>query len=272
MRVARSLLRSAQRFLPAATAEPRLTILAYHLVGAGTGSPVDLPMETFERQLDEISALGDPVALETGLARLRDGKNGGRPMIALTFDDAYENFGRSVLPRLAAAGIPATLFVPVGFVQRESPAPLTGAESLPPLSWHQLREMVETGLVAVGSHTWTHGDLRASLGDEASLERELHDSRQVLEDRCAARVRSFCYPRGLWSPGCEGEVQRHYDHAVVGGGRKITASNLRALRLWRVPVRRDMPPSLAPLVASRVYLEEWLADKARRWLPAGAAR
>jgi len=275
--IVRRLVRAAQRLLPERRAG--LVVLAYHLVGAGTDSPVDLPLERFRDQLDELTRIARPVDLAAAVAALAagrepDGGDGGaagddgadrahRPAVAFTFDDAYANFHDRAWPLLAERGIPATLFVPVAFVEGEGPAPLRGTGHLPPVGWAELRAMAGTGLLAVGSHTWSHADLTRLPA--ARVDEELRRSRETLEDRLGRAVTAFCYPRGLWSPRLEPRVGAVYELAAIGGGRRITAARLEPLRIARTSLRRDGPSSLAPLLAAPVWLEEWAADWVRRW-------
>jgi peptidoglycan/xylan/chitin deacetylase (PgdA/CDA1 family) len=270
MSAARGLLRAAQRLLPAERGG--LTVLAYHLVGAGTGSPVDLPAELFRRQLDELAEHARPVGLTAAVAALAAGgqpdADGGAPppqdpraAIAVTFDDAYRNFATHAWPLLAERGIPATLFVPVGFLDGGCPAPIRGTDHLPPIPWAELRELVAAGL-AVGSHTWSHPDLTRLPA--AQVRDELRRSRAALEDRLGVPVTAFCYPRGLWSRHLEPLVGEVYELAVVGGGGKLSARRLRPLRIQRVPLRADGPASLIPLLGAPVWLEERVADTVRR--------
>lgn len=271
MSPARRILRAAQRLVP-----PRrggLTVLAYHLVGGGTDSPVDLPAERFRAQMEDLVRAARPVDLTAGVAELKDQPSGGpaagagpdpRPAVAVTFDDAYDNFRRHAWPILAELAIPVTLFVPVGFVEGDAPAPIRGTERLPPLSWGALREMVDGGLLTAGSHTWSHAALPALTAGRAG--EDLARSRRVLEDRLGRPVPSFAYPRGLWSRRTERVVAEHYELAVTGGGRRVTADTLRPLRVPRIPVRRDGPDSLLPVLDAAVWLEEWAADRARRLL------
>lgn len=261
----RRFLHGAQGLVPSVS--HGVTVLAYHLVAGGTSSPVDLPAETFHRHLEELRTRARVKALPTALhdltSKVQD-ESGTAPVVAVTFDDAYENFYTRAWPLLREAGIPATLFVPVGWIEGTEGPPLTASHGLGPVSWSQLREMVASGLVHVGSHSWSHRDLRRLPSRE--LQAELRRSREVLEDRLGVDVDTFCYPRGLWSRSVEPQVGQVYEYAAVGGGRQLTAQNLRPLRLWRVPLRREMPPSLAPVLRSSWWWEEWLADKTRRYL------
>jgi peptidoglycan/xylan/chitin deacetylase (PgdA/CDA1 family) len=63
-----------------------------------------------------------------------------------------------------------------------------------PSSWSELREMADSGLVEIGSHTVTHPIL-SSLTDEESWH-ELTVSRAQIEEGLGRRVSSFCFPNG----------------------------------------------------------------------------
>ncbi|HEV8631934.1 MAG TPA: polysaccharide deacetylase family protein [Thermoanaerobaculia bacterium] len=263
----RRVVHQLQRLLPAR--RRGVTILTYHLVGAGTRSPVDLPADRFAAQMEELHRIAAVVPLAEAVRRLREGGDDEGPLVVLTFDDAYENFYRAAWPVLAELGLPATLFVPVGFVEGEAVAPMPLAAGLAPLTWPQLAEMTAGGHLAVGSHGWSHADLRTL--DALALERELGASRRRLEDRLGAGVEAFCYPRGLWDRRLERHVGERYSFATVGGGQRTTTRTLRPLRLPRTPLRRDMPATMAPVVTAPVWLEEWLADRVRRLRPQRAA-
>ncbi len=261
MRGGRRLVRGLQ-VLAAQASGPGCTVLCYHLVGAGTGSPVDLPEGHFRRHMEELAATAEVVPLEEAVEDLRRPRPPTlRPQVALTFDDAYRNFHEAAFPVLAELGLPATLFVPVGFVEGECPPPLTSAP-LPAASWGELAEMTASGLVTVGSHTWSHPDLTALPAAEVGD--ELRRSRERLEERLGRPVRSFCYPRARRSRAVEARVRRHYDLAVVGGGGRFGGRRRDPYRIERVSLRTDGPQSLAPVLRAGVWLEERLADRLRR--------
>lgn len=258
MSAPRRLLRTLQALVPAASG-PGSTVLCYHLVGAGTGSPVDLPAGMFRRHMEELAEGAEVVPLERAVEDPPAG--GGRPRVALTFDDAYRNFREAAYPVLAELGLPATLFVPVGFVEGDCPPPLAAA-ALPAASWGELAEMSASGLVTVGSHTWSHPDLTALA--PAEVDEELRRSRERLEERLGRPVRSFCYPRARWSPAVEARVRRRYDLAVIGGGGRFGGRRRDRHRIERVSLRADGPRALAPVLRARVWLEERVADRLRR--------
>ena len=242
-----------------------VTFLAYHLVGAEAETPVDLSLDVFRAQMEELGQSGRACTLEEATARLAAGRlPRGGDAVVVTFDDAYENFYTHAYPVLEAYGIPATLYVPTGFVEGDGAVPIQGTEGLPACSWGQLREMQAGGLVSVGAHTRTHPSLPAVGPSQAAW--EIRTSREVLEDRLGAAVTSFCYPRALWTSGLEAVVKGAYRTSVVAGGVKARPANFDPYRIRRLSLRKDTPARLAPMLGSAVWLEEWIADHVRRRL------
>jgi len=64
-----------------------------------------------------------------------------------------------------------------------------------PCSWQQLREMTQSGLVDIGSHTVRH-PIMSSISDDESLQ-ELKQSRTEIEGHIGREVRCFCFPNGM---------------------------------------------------------------------------
>jgi peptidoglycan/xylan/chitin deacetylase (PgdA/CDA1 family) len=63
-----------------------------------------------------------------------------------------------------------------------------------PCSWSELREMADSGLVEIGSHSVTHPIL-SSITDEESWS-ELTASRTQIEEGLGRKITSFCFPNG----------------------------------------------------------------------------
>jgi len=78
-----------------------------------------------------------------------------------------------------------------------------------PSSWSELREMVNSGLVEIGSHTLSH-PIFASLSDEESWH-ELITSRAQIEEGVGAKVVSFCFPNGKPGDYRESQVRQVKD-------------------------------------------------------------
>lgn len=73
--------------------------------------------------------------------------------------------------------------------------PSTAPEKYMPCSWSELREMADSGLVEIGSHSVTHPIL-SSVTDEESWD-ELTRSRAQIEEGMGRTVNCFCYPNGM---------------------------------------------------------------------------
>jgi peptidoglycan/xylan/chitin deacetylase (PgdA/CDA1 family) len=250
----RRLLSFAQPFL--GTADDGVLVLAYHLVGAGTRSPIDVAISVFKRQLESLKERFEVISLENALTTTRTPNM--RPAVVLTFDDAFDNFRTVAWPILAALELPVTLYVPVGFVEGRSRCPLVGAD-LPPCSWDALSSLAKDG-VDIGSHTVSHTNLRRA--DPALLERELSESRDVLEQRLGRKVRSFCYPEAKYDRRAVEAARRHYESAVCGGGRRMRAGG-DPLRIPRFPVRHD--EDFEAMIAARLWLPEAAMSIARQF-------
>jgi peptidoglycan/xylan/chitin deacetylase (PgdA/CDA1 family) len=114
----RALGKRALRAFPVAEAVRRIgalrgrsLVLVYHRVDDGRRPRAvvpTLPSDLFRRQVETLGEIGEIVDLQELLS---DGKGGGRPRFAITFDDDYETHVERVLPILAQRDVPATFFL-----------------------------------------------------------------------------------------------------------------------------------------------------------------
>lgn len=121
----------------------------------------------------------------------------------LTFDDGFENVYLNVWPLLSRLHVPATLFVATAFIDSPHPFPFDGwgvkhqqeapFDAWRPLSWVQCKEMDESGIVEIGTHSHTHRDFRE---EPEELERDLLVSLGMLRDRLRPGPRPFAFPFG----------------------------------------------------------------------------
>lgn len=239
-----------------------VVVLAYHLVGAGSDSPVDISLAEFRRQMGflrsrcVVLSLGEALAVESD-RRLQD-----KPVVVLTFDDAFKNFRDVAWPVLTEIGLPATLYVPVAFVTGEGKNPIRGG-TFPACSWSDLRDLASEG-VSMGSHTMTHTNLARATAEV--VDSELRDSRDQLEQRLGVAVKSFCYPQAKWNRDIATRASRYYESAVCAGGRRFVPGRDRAHRIPRFPVRRDIG-SFESMLHAPVWIPEAIADVVRQRMP-----
>jgi peptidoglycan/xylan/chitin deacetylase (PgdA/CDA1 family) len=127
------------------------------------------------------------------------GRQGNRTL-AVTFDDGFQNVFEHALPVLAKHRIPATCFVPSGYIGREAGwmAKSTGAPyKLEQLASAEVLAAADCRLITIGSHSVSHHPL-ATL-PETSLNRELVDSKETLERITSRRVSILSFPYGSFS-------------------------------------------------------------------------
>jgi peptidoglycan/xylan/chitin deacetylase (PgdA/CDA1 family) len=131
------------------------------------------------------------------LADVFAAQRAGRPLpprtVAVTFDDCYHD-NVVAAQVLREHGLPATFFVPTGYVGTNKVFPWDRRlPRLPNLTWDDLRAMAEQGF-EIGSHTVNHPDLGALSHDQAR--RELVESAAAIEDHVGRRARFLAYPFG----------------------------------------------------------------------------
>ena len=108
-------------------------------------------------------------------------------MAVVTFDDGMRNNRRVALPILSEYGIPATVYVTIGFISGESPWIGPGGDGAM-MSEEELRDLAAAGW-ELGAHTMTHPDL-STLDYDACLE-EIEQSRAELERIAGVGTKTF---------------------------------------------------------------------------------
>jgi peptidoglycan/xylan/chitin deacetylase (PgdA/CDA1 family) len=208
-----------------------IVVLAYHRVGGRSGIEIDLPIDAFERQIEEVARRG-AISLDATVQRLAQPSTVSTDPIAVTFDDGTVDFVEAALPVLVRHGVPATIYVATAFVEEQRPFPHNGR----PLSWAALADACSTGLVTVGSHTHTH--LLLDRVDGAKAQDELRRSVELIATKLGQEARHFAYPKGVaGSPGAAAAVRQHFVSAALGGTRPNRYGSTDLHRLARTPVQ-----------------------------------
>lgn len=218
-------------------------ILMYHMISpAPPGAKfrgLRVAPDQFEKQLRYLSSQGwhfvTMSELNSRAASLPE------KVVALTFDDGYEDNYTQAFPLLKKYNAKATLYLVVDRHDRDwstyKKAHHNSGELArePKLSDQQLNEMLASGLLELGGHTFTHVNL-TTASDESRWQ-EIADSRRVLESEFDTRVESFAYPFGLYGPKDVDAVRRAgYTTAVTTEEGVETDLSGRPLELRRVKI------------------------------------
>jgi peptidoglycan/xylan/chitin deacetylase (PgdA/CDA1 family) len=198
-------------------------ILTYHSID-DSGSAISVSREAFARQIAWLASGRLRVATLPDLLDLPDD---GPDAVALTFDDAFENFEGEAWPRLRAFGLPATLFVVTqhaGGSNAWSGRATAGIPTLPLLGWPALARLRDEG-VGIGAHSRTHRSLAAIGGDE--LADEVSRCAEDLQQRLGVRPVAFAYPFGDAPDAAKRLTRETYACACTTEYRPLEASDAR---------------------------------------------
>lgn len=154
-------------------------IFMYHFILEDYGEYPDtenfLKPETLEEQLKYISENGYQTIY---IDEMDDLYKYEKP-VALTFDDCFVYFYNNAFPLLKKYNQKATIFVITDYINGENY-----------LTEEQIKEMADSGLVKVESHSKTHQYLDEMTYDEQVV--EAVESKKRLEDITGQRVSVYC--------------------------------------------------------------------------------
>jgi len=215
-------------------------VLSYHGIQDHPTNPYAVSTHDFFLQMQHLARYFTPLPLDQLVGQLKNGSAIPPRAIAVTFDDGYRDIYDKAYPILKVFAIPATVFLPVAFVE---PAPLRltahGLSQTDFLSWEQIQEMLEDN-ISFASHTLSHSSLTALTVKEAQY--ELESSKAVIETKTNRPVKGFAYPYGTvrdFNPLVKDLVAAAgYEWAVTGlSGLNDHRADLFALR--RTKIERD---------------------------------
>jgi peptidoglycan/xylan/chitin deacetylase (PgdA/CDA1 family) len=173
-------------------------VLCYHAVSTRWPAHLSVAPDVFEAQIRHLLRRG---YRGTTFTRAVTGGEGGRQLV-VTFDDGFQSVRDLAFPILRELGVPATLYVPTGFMDGGQLLAWPGTDEwvggeheheLAAMSWDGVRELREAGW-EIGAHTHTHPKL--TQVDDAQLADELERSRRICEERLGEPCRSVAYPYG----------------------------------------------------------------------------
>lgn len=206
----------------------RPAVLMYHAFGvrAAAADPHNLfvPEPALREQVAAIATRG-AIGFDAFLSAMERNQPLGRDSrLLVTIDDGYESTLDIAAPVLAAAGVPALLFVPPALLGATSSwMPEMPTERLLPAD--RLRELADYG-IEVGAHGLDHTEMAGMSA--AELRRHTVDARDALADLTGIRPRTFAYPRGVHDAAARGAV------AAAGFACAFSVYDNRGGR-WAIP-------------------------------------
>jgi peptidoglycan/xylan/chitin deacetylase (PgdA/CDA1 family) len=199
-------------------------ILCYHRFGPAVADSMTTRTSVFEQQLARLKTEGYQFVT---LDDVIDGLQGRRPLpdkgVALTIDDGHITVYSELLPIIRRERLPVTLFIYPSAISNASYA----------MTWEQLQELRDTGLVAIHSHTYWHPNFkteRKRLDDAAYaklVKVQLERSRAVLKQRLGVEADVLAWPFGIHDADLEAAA------AAAGYRAALALGERRALQTDR---------------------------------------
>ena len=173
-----------------------MSVLFYHRVADSAPNDWTISREQFRRHVEYCQQHFALVGLDEVQRRAAAGDS-SEPTVTFTFDDGYAENCEFALPLLAERGIPCVYFVTVKNIKNQTPFPhdVAAGVALSVNTVQELRDAASCG-IEIGLHTATHCDF-SERDDQATLQREIHDAKDELEQLLGQAVRYFAVPYGL---------------------------------------------------------------------------
>ena len=214
-----------------------IPVLTYHRVVEqhlkGSKYNVYITAADLEQQIIKLKHRG------FNFTTFRDLARGDRPKkpIILTFDDGYEDNYRNLLPLLQKHDAKAVIYALADrSLMTNAWDTVHGEIEAPLMSNAQLRECHQSGYIEIGSHGCTHQHLTKL--DTAMAEREIAESKSILEGIIGDEVVSFAYPYGDYADR-EAELVKAAGYSfgigTVSGPLKLGTDRYRVRRITMFP-------------------------------------
>lgn len=234
---------------------PTAAILCYHIVESPQDPRMEISRDAFLQQMRYLAMTGYNVIPLRHVYEYAIGKRASLPKnaIAVTIDDGWRSTYTEVFPEMQKRNFPFTIFVYPKIIGQTSHA----------LSWKQVKEMSAAG-VDIQSHSLSHPFLtqrrHESLGEaqyEAWLQRELSESKRILERETGHEVSFLAYPYGDYDHHLTAAVAKAgYEAAVTCDfGRVHHGSDPMRMRRFVIDKRMDFAAFRHYLGAGEMKIE-----------------
>lgn len=240
--------------LPDETVSRDVPVLMWHNLAEESSGDMTISVDTFRAQIEALHEAGfKTVSLQQLYDYVHFGTElPGKPIV-LTFDDGYFSNYEYAYPILREYGMQATIFA-IGVSVGKDTYKDTDHAMTPHFGADEAREMVDSGLISVQSHTFDmhqwppfedgNAQVRETLlpfdGEadadyEAAVEADFAESRELLESITGQPVNALAFPEGAY-------VTLTQD-ALRSAGAELTFTTVRAVNT----VVKGLPQSLCAM-------------------------
>ena len=240
--------------LPDETVSRDVPVLMWHNLAEESSGDMTISVETFRAQIEALHEAGfKTVSLQQLYDYVHFGTELPEKPIVLTFDDGYFSNYEYAFPILQEYDMQATIFA-IGVSVGKDTYKDTDHAMTPHFGADEAREMVDSGLISIQSHTFDmhqwppfedgNAQVRETLlpfdGEadadyEAAVEADFAESRELLESITGQPVNALAFPEGAY-------VTLTQD-ALRSAGAELTFTTVRAVNT----VVKGLPQSLCAM-------------------------
>lgn len=201
-------------------------ILMYHKIDRveSLKSGLSVSPEAFEKQMSFLFRNKYNVVSLRKFLGLAVGKRAiPKNTIVITFDDGYENNYTEAFPILKKYNLPATIFIITDFIGNPGY-----------MNREQLKELSDSGIITIASHT-VHHPVLTKIG-AAEAKKEIKESKAMLEELLARPIELFSYPLGAFDAGVRQEVMSvgYLGAVATNPGKNYPNNDIYALKRMRI--------------------------------------
>jgi peptidoglycan/xylan/chitin deacetylase (PgdA/CDA1 family) len=186
--------------------QPGVPVLCYHRFGPKVADGMTVTTPVFAAQLKWLKDNGYTVIALRNLVNYLKGDGPPPPAksVVITVDDGHKTVYTEMLPLVRQYGIPVTLFLYPSAISNASYA----------MTWEQLKELQNTGLFDMQSHTFWHPNFKKEkkkLTAEAYqklVDAQLKKSKASLEKRFGRPVDVLAWPFGIYDAELEKDAAK----------------------------------------------------------------
>ncbi|WP_294095011.1 polysaccharide deacetylase family protein [uncultured Cetobacterium sp.] len=149
----------------------------------------------FDLQLRMLKLLGYETITFKDLNKIGLENRFKKKYIVLTVDDGYVNNYEFMLPILKKHNMKAVVYLVEGIKYNRWDVEKFGeSEKLPIMETEMVKDLIRSGLIEIGGHTYTHPSLpKLTLEDKR---KEIVESKKATEEKYGIKLVSFAYPYG----------------------------------------------------------------------------
>jgi peptidoglycan/xylan/chitin deacetylase (PgdA/CDA1 family) len=183
-----------------------IPIILYHNFNPTVPGSMTIAPKKFEAHLKLLKDNGFTFIPLKEAVEFLQGKRAALPPkpIVLTADDGWESQYTYMYPIIKKLNIPVTLFI--------YPESISSEKNY--LTWKQLAELKNSGLVDIQGHTYSHPNFKIAkrrmspAAYQQFVQKELVTSKKILEDKMGIKVTLLAWPFGIYNTYLENEAAK----------------------------------------------------------------